>query len=117
MGSFGPWYAVRKVGGFELPEPVYREKAQYIDSDVAKKRWEELSTEYLLSQVFKGGVHCSVKGWSQHEVTRSLNKQKVIIHAFHEDGMAEVSIVGDEPAKTYRLPVIDLYLFKSGVIA
>lgn len=39
----GPVYALHEFDGVSLPEPIERQRNQYLDYEVAKKAWEALS--------------------------------------------------------------------------
>ena len=45
-GTFGPVYAVKKVGGIELPKPALRERISYFTYKESLHLWEELTIKY-----------------------------------------------------------------------
>lgn len=50
QGSFGPTYAVRKVEGIELPEPVIRPRNAYLAYEDAKNAWKSFTDQYKHKQ-------------------------------------------------------------------
>ena len=46
QGSFGPTYAIHKVDGVQLPDPVIRPRNAYLGYDEADKAWDAFKAQY-----------------------------------------------------------------------
>lgn len=45
-GTIGPVYALHRVDGVQLPEPKLRERQNYLEYEVAKRAWENMTKRY-----------------------------------------------------------------------
>lgn len=46
MGTIGPVYALHQVDGVQLPEPKLRERQNFLEYEVAKRAWENMTNRY-----------------------------------------------------------------------
>jgi hypothetical protein len=54
QGSFGPTYAVHKIGDNQLPEPKIRPNNSYLPYKTANKIWEDYTSQYQELKLQKG---------------------------------------------------------------